>query len=253
MNAVAKRLIAGALGRLGYEIRRVGGTSPPMRDLWPWLRDTQNIRTVIDIGAHNGEFAAFLSGYFKPSATYVFEPLASCAPALREKAASIPNFHVFDAALSDYSGQGRLYQNSYAPATSLLQVSEVSKSEFPETSGETPTLVRIARLDDQLDPDSLERNILIKIDIQGFEDRAIRGGRRVFSAAKCVLIEMAFVPMYEGQPLFGEVHPLLVMLGFRFAGIKNQIDSPRSGQPLFAHCLYIRPDQPMAEQGPEAH
>lgn len=241
MNRFAKRLITGAFARAGLEIRRAGtGGPPPAPDLWPWLRSTQQIRTLIDIGAHTGEFAAFLARYFEPSATYVFEPLPSCVAALREKAGLIPNLQIFQVALSDESGDRALYENSYAPATSLLRVSQTSKAEFPETSRESPTMVRVARLDDLLDPDPLAKDILIKIDIQGLEDRAIRGGRRMFRAAQSVLIEMAFVRMYEGQPLFEEVHALLVELGFRFAGIKNQIDSPRTGQPLFAHCLYLK-------------
>ena len=90
--------------------------------------------------------------------------------------------------------------------------------------------------------DTLERDIMIKIDVQGAEDRVIRGGRAVFSAAKIVLIEMSFVPFYDEQPLFEEVHGLLEACGLRLAGFKNQINDPGSGRPLFAHCLYRRPD-----------
>jgi hypothetical protein len=67
----------------------------------------------------------------------------------------------------------------------------------------------------------------------------IQGGIKTFSLARCVLIEMSFVLMYKEQPLFEEVHSLLVGLGFRLAGIKNQIVSSQ-GQPLFAHCFYLR-------------
>ena len=80
--------------------------------------------------------------------------------------------------------------------------------------------------------------------VQGVEDRVIRGGRAVFSAAKIVLIEMSFTAMYDGQPLFEEVHTLLEECGLRLAGFKNQIDSVETGQPLFAHCFYRRPDGP---------
>ena len=102
--------------------------------------------------------------------------------------------------------------------------------------------VTVARLDDILPADSIEPDVMIKIDVQGAEDRVIRGGRAVFSRASIVLIEMSFVPFYEGQPLFEEVHRLLVDCGLRLAGIKNQINDPASGRPLFAHCLYHRPE-----------
>jgi FkbM family methyltransferase len=242
MHAIAKRLIKKAMSRLGYDIRRPNVPSPFSYDIWPWIRSTQNIRTIIDIGANNGDFLDFLVAYFKPSATYAFEPLVAFEGTLRAKAALIPNCHIFTLALSDHSGKELLYENSYLPATSLLRVSKVSKTEFPQTAGEMPNTVQVSPLDEVLDAASLEKNVLIKIDVQGLEDRVIRGGEKVFSIAQCVHIEMSFVPMYDGQPLFEEVHSLLVGLGFRFSGIKNQIDSVHSGQPLFAHCLYIRSD-----------
>lgn len=129
--------------------------------------------------------------------------------------------------------------NSYGPASSLLRVSAVSMGEFPQTRGETPTVVRVRRLDDVVDLASLPRNILIKIDLQGLEDRVIRGGEHVFGAAQVALVEMSFEAIYDGQPLFEEVHDALVRCGLRFAGIKNQVSS-RTGQPLFAHCYYVR-------------
>jgi FkbM family methyltransferase len=236
------RLVQPALRRFGHELRPVPplGAAELAPELWTWLRQTQRIRTVIDIGANNGDFAAFLAKNLGARTTYAFEPLASARAELQAKSASIPDLHVFDVALSDQEGTVPFYENSYGPSSSLLRVSETSRVEFPQTADEVPTVVRVARLDDVLNRGALEMNILIKIDVQGLEDRVIRGGQKVFSMASCVLVEMSFVPMYEGQPLFEEVHVLLVDLGFRFAGMKNQISSRRSGQPLFAHCLYLR-------------
>ena len=245
VTSLTKRCIQKFGQRLGLDIRKVGEGHSSEHDLFPWVRDTQNIQTVIDIGANNGDFAAFLYRFFKPKATYVFEPLASCAEDLRSKASSIPNFYVFNLGLSDHTKREYLYENSYSPASSFLHVSEVSKLEFPQTSEETPKIVEVRPLDDLLDPKLLEKNILVKVDVQGFEDRVINGGKKVFSTAQCVLIEMSFAPMYDGQPLFEEIHSLLVNLGFRFSGFKNQISSSQSGQPLFGHCLYLKSKFPV--------
>lgn len=234
-----KSFIKKVFHRLGYDIRRVDASSHLELDLWIWLKKTQNIRTIIDIGANKGEFAQFLARYFNASSVYVFEPLPSCMPEIKTRLSNISNIKIFNLALSDYTGSECFYQNSYAPASSLMRVSNISKNEFPQTKGETPITVNIATLDDKINTDSLNKNVLIKIDVQGMEDRVIKGGQKVFSAAKCVLIEMSFVPMFVGQPLFEEVHTLLVDLGFRFSGIKNQIASKKTGQVLFCHCLYV--------------
>src|SRR5204863_5653458 len=154
----------------------------------------------------------------------------------------IPALTIHQLALADEPGRETFFENGYGPASSLLRISDLSKSAFPETDRESATTVKVARLDDVLDASSLERDVLIKIDVQGVEDRVIRGGRAVFSAAKIVLIEMSFTAMYDRQPLFEEVHTLLEECGLRLAGFKNQIDSVETGQPLFAHCFYRRPD-----------
>jgi FkbM family methyltransferase len=214
---------------------------PPVWDVWDWVAQSTRIRTLIDIGANDGGYTEYLNGFFKPAAVHAFEPLAASQPSLTALDARLPHLTVHPVALADEPGEARFFQNAYAPASSLLPVSEHSRRIFPETAAQSEVTVPVARLDDILSVGSLEPDILVKIDVQGAEDRVIRGGRAVFSAAAIVLIEMSFVPFYEGQPLFEDVHSLLVACGLRLAGFKNQIDDPASGRPLFAHCLYHRP------------
>jgi FkbM family methyltransferase len=230
--------------KLKAKIKHLLGRSPQTTqanpDMWPWIRQTFAIKTIIDIGANNGDFAEFLATYFNAEATYVFEPLPTCLSDLEQKKQTIKNLHIFNVALSSNPGQQTFFANDYGPASSLLRVSDSSKTEFPQTSQESSTLVEVATLDSLLAKANLTADVLIKIDVQGLEDKVIQGGLKTFGQATCVLIEMSFVPMYVGQPLFGDVHSLLASLGYTLAGIKNQVCSPTTGQPLFAHCLYLR-------------
>src|SRR3954469_24341253 len=234
-----RRLRGHGLALVEAPARKVG---PPTWDLWDWVARTTQVRTLIDIGANDGAYAEYLNDFFKPEVVHAFEPLAPTQPQLAALSARLPHLTVHALALADEPGEAQFFQNAYAPASSLLPVSDHSRRIFPETAQESTATVTVARLDDVLPVASLPRDILIKIDVQGAEDRVIRGGRAVFSAAAIVLIEMSFVPFYEGQPLFEDVHSLLVACGLRLVGFKNQIDDPTSGRPLFAHCLYHRPD-----------
>ncbi|NET84254.1 MAG: FkbM family methyltransferase [Moorea sp. SIO1F2] len=247
ISRLVNRLLASMnlkLLRLSDYKQIVEASPDPGRDIWRWVRETYSIKTVIDIGANNGDFAEFLACYFNAKQTYVFEPLPSYLSDLEGKAAKIPNLKIFNVALSDYEGEELFYENSYGPASSMLRISELCKKEFPQTSGESEIKVKVCPLDDllqsELESDQLERDVFIKIDVQGVEDKVIKGGKKLFSLGRCVLVEMSFVPLYKEQPLFEEVHDCLVELGYRFAGIKNQINSIKSGQPLFCHCLYVR-------------
>lgn len=218
------------------------GAGAPVWDAWDWIRQTTTIRTVVDIGANDGSYSKYLHEFFEPVAIHAFEPLPAGQEQIAALQSGMPGLTLHRVALSDEAGETTFFQNAYGPASSLLRVTEHSRRAFPETAQESPVTVAVARLDDVLPVESLEPDILVKIDVQGVEDRVIRGGRALFSAAAVVLIEMSFVPFYEGQPLFDEVHRLLGECGLRLAGFKNQIDDPQTGQPLFAHCLYRRPD-----------
>jgi FkbM family methyltransferase len=229
--------------RYGYSLVTAPprGAGAPVWDVWDWIRASTRIRTVIDIGANDGSYASYLNEFFSPEVIHAFEPLVEGQAQLTALSRDMPNLRVHHQALSDEAGTATFFRNGYGPASSLLRVSEHSRRAFPETGNESPEHIVTARLDDVLPANSLKRDILIKIDVQGAEDRVIRGGTAVFSAAAIVMIELSFVPIYDGQPLFEEVHALLQACGLRLAGFKNQIDEPQTGQPLFAHCLYHRP------------
>lgn len=239
-----RRLVTRQLARRGYALVPADGRAAGAPDwvIWGWLRETTHVRTYIDIGASTGLYVTYVNDLFRPAAIHAFEPLPEARATLAALGARIPGLVVHPLALADAPGERTFFENEYGPASSLLRVSGHAKRAFPTAQRERPTTVPVARLDDVLDPAALEPDILVKIDVQGAEDQVIRGGRAVFSAAKLVLVEMSFVPMYEGQPLFGEVHRLLEACGLALAGFKNQIVSAETGQPLFAHCFYRRPD-----------
>jgi len=239
-----KRIIKSGINKLGYTIiknKSTANESPmsiPPTDIWTWLRKEKNVKTLIDIGANDGKFGRFLARFFSAEDIFAFEPIPGCIPQI--ESLKIPNIKIFNVALSDYNGETQFFLNSYPPASSILNVSKHSKDEFPQTSDEKIITVKVTRLDDILDAKQLKRDIFMKIDVQGLEDKVIKGGEKILEITKLLLIEMSFVPFYNGQPLFEEVHDQLKKLGFRFSGIKNQVNSSKTGQPLFCHCLYSR-------------
>jgi FkbM family methyltransferase len=73
------------------------------------------------------------------------------------------------------------------------------------------TDVQTARLDDVL-PD--RRPDYLRVDIQGGELAALAHGAAALAAAAVVEVETAFVALYKGQPLLGDVQGLMRQHGF---------------------------------------
>lgn len=105
------------------------------------------------------------------------------------------------------------------------------------------------RLDDLMEIASLD---FLKIDVQGSELSVFRGGRTKLSAAVAVQTEVSFIPLYERQPVFGEIDMELRTLGFvphAFVNINRRLVAPLRdpsnpyaalNQVLEADVLYVR-------------
>ncbi|MGC8829190.1 MAG: FkbM family methyltransferase [Verrucomicrobiia bacterium] len=68
----------------------------------------------------------------------------------------------------------------------------------------------------------LEPEILIKLDVQGYEDRVIKGGKKTFEMARACILEINLDELYVGQPSFKDIYLLLYYNGYRYAGNLNQ-------------------------------
>ncbi|GHG94938.1 FkbM family methyltransferase [Pseudodonghicola xiamenensis] len=75
----------------------------------------------------------------------------------------------------------------------------------------TPIPVEVVALDDL---DDLPPPDMLKIDVQGAELDVIRHGREKLSQAVCVVPEVRFYRIYEGEPLWGKLDVELHQQGF---------------------------------------
>ena len=84
------------------------------------------------------------------------------------------------------------------------------------------------------------KNILAKIDVQGFEDKVIDGSRECLSSCKVVIIEMSYYELYIKQLLFDDIYKKLKLLGFNYHGNWNQSIDPSDGKILYSDSIFIR-------------
>jgi len=232
--AQAFRILSLALFNRPY-IRELVGLRP--HKLW---LEGAGIQTVIDIGAHTGSFAYAIRSYLPLAQIYSFEPLADCFQILTRNLDRGGRFQAFNVALGNEQGEIAMQRSEFSPSSSILPMAEAHKQAFPWTAKTEPVLVRIQRLDDFARQLRLERKVLLKIDVQGYELEVLQGGMGTLNAIDYVNVECSFQVLYKGQASFHQVYEFLTSRGFAYAGSWGQMFSPRDGSILQINALFVR-------------
>jgi FkbM family methyltransferase len=217
----------------GIDVRMFEGLNKP------WLLNL-GIRTVFDIGANTGQFARAIHEVLPKAVIYSFEPLSDCFAELQRTMCKVQNFQAFSTALGDSDEEAVFYRSEWSPSSSLRQMGILHKENFPHTAKASVETVRVRRIDEYMDKLTISDNILVKLDVQGYEDKVIAGGKRLLQRAKILIVETAMVPLYDRQPLFRDIFTTLDSEGFKYYGALNQSMSTSDGSVLFADSIFVR-------------
>lgn len=211
------------------------------RILWLGLPD-RPIHTVLDIGACRGGFASeILMPRFPQATIHSFEPSPLAFAALKEMA-----WRSGGRIVAHHFGLGEREETlpfhssvDSLPSSSLLPATERNREEFPQTARTEPFEVSVKVLDEVAPSLDIEDELLVKIDVQGFEDRVLRGGRETIARAVACIIEIQTAVLYEGQPSFRDIFLLMDQMGFDFSGILEQFVG-RDGGILYYDAVFIK-------------
>lgn len=201
-----------------------------------WLKD-KNIETVLDIGANTGQFANRIHEILPQAKIISFEPIKQCFDQLVANTSGI-NVKAFNFALGDTEEQAEINVSKQTPSSSLLEMADLHSSAFAGTEYASKETINVKRLDDVITELGDLGKTLVKIDVQGFEDRVIKGGAETLRKADLIIIETTFQELYKDQVLFNGIYNLLEGLGFHFKGNISQSLHPKDGSILYAESLF---------------
>ncbi len=236
MKKIVKKIISLPFVVLGLKISKL--EKNPNKN--KWLEDLE-INTIIDVGASKGNASLQLHKIFPAAKIYSFEPLKDCFDLMSKKLTGIPSINLFNLALSDKKGPDTIHRSSYSGSSSLRKMGDIHKRAFPITAGGHDEKIETDTMDNIFEGLVLKDNILIKIDVQGLEDKVIVGGQKTVTRAKIIIVEASFVELYEDQPLFGDIYKLLTGLGFEYKGARDpDFCSPEDGAHLQQDAIFIR-------------
>lgn len=197
---------------------------------------------IIDGGANLGSVTDVLLGYYPSAAIHAFEPIPQLADALRTKYVHRPNVMIHAKALGAEPKTLTFHQLNHIDSSSFLTPSEIKKKYHGKKVAISSELtVEQVRLDDMVDG---EIDIL-KLDLQGYELEALKGAERSLPSTKLILTEVEFVPLYENQPLFGDLDVFLRGQGFFLLNLYELWTHPdgqlTSGDAIYLNSRYFKP------------
>lgn len=235
-----KKLIHRLLNKFGYQLRNPKKEAEQFKiQKWNFLKKIP-IKTIIDVGANEGQFAEEILNIFPHAEIYSFEPLGDCYEKLTSNFRSNKKVHTYNFALGEQDGEITFSRSSASPSSSILKMGDLHKKLYPHTANLVEEKVKIKRLDDVFAGVNLEDEILLKIDVQGAEERVIRGAGTVLRKANMIITEVSYATLYENQPLFRDIMNLLEKYGFTYIGNMEQFANPLTGAPLFADAIFVK-------------
>jgi len=222
-------------GLAGLDVRR---RQPNGRN-YSWLKSLK-IDTVLDIGANTGQFVSEIREILPEAYIFSFEPQTQVYRQLLRSWGHDTRFRAFNVAVGDENCTADFHQSASSPSSSLLPMTELHLKNFPTTMEKGVEKVQVARLDDFAAQLSIGDHVLVKVDVQGAEDKVLRGGENTLRNAEIIVIESCFQELYQGQMLFKDLADFLYSLGFRYlGGLYGYLVSPLDGSNLCEDSVFI--------------
>jgi FkbM family methyltransferase len=193
--------------------------------------------TLLDIGANKGQFSLAYREFTPEGRILAFEPFPESAGKFRAVFADDARAELHQTALADKEGEATFYVTTRKDSSSLLEPGAAQEAAYG-VRDEATTTVAVKRLDQVVDMGALARPVLLKIDVQGAELKVLEGCVDLESA-DFLYIELSFVELYKGQPLFDDVEAYLRRRGFTPAGFFNQSVTKEFG-PTQVDVLFAR-------------
>lgn len=203
-----------------------------------FLADKYGIVLIIDVGANQGQFAEKMRSAKYRRDIISFEPVSIVHDALKKKSRRDANWFVAPRmAIGDRNGEIDI--NIY-PDSTLSSAYRII-SEIQE-----PTIERVSmyRLDDALAEYDLDkRTLLLKIDVQGFEQAVLDGAPQTLKRAAALMVEVSLIKMYEHETPYLEMLTRLRDAGFHAIYFPPVVNRKRLGEAVQVDAFLVRNPQ----------
>ena len=188
---------------------------------------SKDIKQVIDVGAHQGEFIIKLSKLFNIKNAFSFEPNPEIFKILNNKTNDLQNkniLKIFNLGLGENNKTEILNINIDSSSSSINKLNEESNyfirkyrvlNFFKNKNITRPVQVRIEKLSDILNKYEVNQIDLLKIDTEGYELSVLKGVINNLKDIKVIYFEHHFDDMIIKKYKLSDIHSLLIENNFK--------------------------------------
>lgn len=146
--------------------------------------------TILDVGAHTGEYALSARSAFGPDAVlHCFEPQPETFLTLDTRVSQQPRTACHPFALGDRPSVASLFSEAASSAFTSLHAGTFSRAGHEVTRIDE---VQVRTLDEVADELGLERIDLLKVDVEGNELAVLQGARKLLGAGAIGAVQFEF-------------------------------------------------------------
>lgn len=185
------------------------------------------VKTVIDIGSNKGQFLLLCSKYFPYANFFSFEPQLDQLEIQKKFFRNKIKIKFFNFALGETEKISILYVTSRKDSSSMYKINKklVKNKDYEITEKKE---IKIKKISNILKKKDLKKNILVKIDVQGYELNVIKGFEKLITEVKYLLIEVSNNEVYKKQPKSSKIIKYLKRKKFKIASESNWIQLDKS-------------------------
>lgn len=177
---------------------------------------------ILDAGANKGQFALISKVCFSGVPVLSFEPLPDEIAIFKKIHSDDQIVELFECALGEEKKTATLNLSNRRDSSSLLPIGKLQSEIFSQTHHIGTLEIKLEKLDDFKSHFVNKHEMLLKIDVQGFELSVLKGAVETLKQCKYVYVECSEVPLYEGQALRKDVEAFLCSQGFLFKESTNK-------------------------------
>ena len=197
------------------------------------------LRNVVDVGANTGQWSGMLLDCVTPAKLIIIEPLPEAFAVLQKKFGNKGGIQLHNLAIGERESVERLKITRDTTGASLLQPREEMRAVIGSNWTITSEIEVPMTTLDRLLVDLTEVSLL-KIDVQGYEKSVLAGAKQTLAKTSFLLIELNFMPQYDGGSWLGEVHQILTR-DFGFFLANASAPQVLNGRASMVDGLYVNP------------